>query len=59
MNILNQNFSNKVPFNPTQFKQMAPNITNNMLEYLVKQAQMQGISSKDIESGLDYILKMR
>lgn len=57
--MLNQNNSNKIPFNPTQFQQMAPSITNNMLEQLVRQAQMQGISNKDIEIGLDYILKMR
>lgn len=59
MNILNQNAPNRIPINPNQFRQMAHSITDNMLEQLVRQAQSQGISNKDIEAGLDFILKMR
>lgn len=59
MNILNQNAPNRIPINPNQFQQMAHSITDNMLEQLVRQAQSQGISNKDIEAGLDFILKMR
>ena len=59
MSILNQNSPNRVPFNLNQFQQMAHGITDNMLEQLVRQAQSQGISNKDIENGLDYILKIR
>lgn len=58
-NMLNQNSANRIPINPNQFQQMAHSITDNMLEQLARQAQSQGISNKDIETGLDYILKMR
>ncbi len=50
---------NRQPINQAQFKQMIPNISDNMLQQLVQAAQMQGISNVDIEAGLNFIKQMR
>lgn len=50
---------NRQPINQAQFKQMAPNISDNMLQQLVQTARMQGISEADIEAGLNFIKQMQ
>lgn len=41
--------------NPTQFQQMVPGLSTEILVQLVQQARAQGISEADIESGLNFI----
>lgn len=56
MNYSNQN---KTPINQEQFRQIVPNLSENFLEQLVKQAKSQGISEKDIEDGLKFIKNLK
>ena len=56
----NFNPQNKqIVFNPNQFAQMVPNLTNNMLQQLVQQALSQGIPQAQIDEGLKYIASLR
>lgn len=45
--------------NPQQFKQLAPNITQDMLVQLARQALAQGISEQEIEAGINFIQQLK
>ena len=49
---------NLPPINPSQFQQMVPNLTNDMLVQLAQQARAQGMSEQVIKEGLEYIQSM-
>ena len=53
------NYSNPMPINQEQFRQIVPNLNQTFLEQLVKQAKEQGISEQDIEKGLQFIQSMK
>lgn len=46
------------PINAQKLKQMAPQITKEDYAQLVSQARAQGISEKDIEAGLNFLLSL-
>lgn len=56
---MNYSNSNQIPINPEQFKQVVPNLNQNFLEQLIKQAREKGISEKDIEDGLKFIKSIK
>lgn len=58
-NFNNYNNFSTPQFNPNQFKQMVPNLTDNMLVQLAQQARAQGISEQQIKQGLEYIKSLR
>ena len=45
--------------NPQQFSQAVSKLDKNALAGLVQQARQQGIPEKEIEAGLDFLLKLR
>lgn len=47
------------PINPQQFTQAVSKLDKNALASLVQQARQQGIPEKEIEAGLDFLLKLR
>lgn len=47
-----------LPINAQKLKQMAPQITKEDYAQLVSQARAQGISEKDIEAGLNFLLSL-
>lgn len=47
------------PINPQQFSQAVSKLDKNALAGLVQQARQQGIPEKEIEAGLDFLLKLR
>lgn len=47
------------PINPQQFTQAVSKLDKNALAGLVQQARQQGIPEKEIEAGLDFLLKLR
>lgn len=47
------------PINPQQFTQAVSKLDKNTLAGLVQQARQRGISEQEIESGLDFLLKLR
>ena len=47
------------PINPQQFTQAVSRLDKNALAGLVQQARQQGIPEKEIEAGLDFLLKLR
>jgi len=52
--------SNQIPpINQQQFKQFLPQLNDNMLNQLIQQARNQGMSEKDIQTGLDFINRLR
>lgn len=61
-------FANQVPrqnqqirpqINQQQFRQVAPNITQDMLVQVARQARARGISEQDIEAGINFIQSLR
>lgn len=56
----NSQQNNKTPrFNEVQFKQIVPQLTDNILQQFVEEARRQGISDGDITAGLQYINSLR
>ena len=49
----------KTAFNPYQFAQIAPSITDNMLQQLVEQAKTLGIPQEQIDNGIKYISSLK
>ncbi len=52
--------NNKMPqFNEAQFKQIVPQLTDNILQQFIDEARRQGISDGDITAGLQYINSLK
>lgn len=49
------NYYNKPSFNYDQFVKMVPNLTEEMLIKLARQARANGIPEETIKAGLEYI----
>ena len=45
--------------NPQQLQKWLPQINDNMMQQLIQQARQQGISEKDIQTGLRLIQQLR
>lgn len=65
MALFNQFFPNSQPpqsrqqIDPQQFKQLAITLDKSSLQKLVQQARQKGVSDKDIEDGLNFILNLQ
>lgn len=67
MALFNQFFPNNRPMptqlrqqiDPQQFKQLAVTLDKTSLQQLVQQARQKGMSDKDIEEGLNFILNLQ
>ena len=60
---LSQLVAQKAParqnFNPEQFKALIPQISDDLINRVIMQARMQGISDQQIQEGLTIINKYR
>ena len=45
--------------NPQQFQKWLPQINDNMMQQLIQQARQQGISERDIKTGLEFLNQLR
>lgn len=65
MALFNQFFPNsqqqqsRQQIDPQQFKQLAITLDKSSLQKLVQQARQKGVSDKDIEDGLNFILNLQ
>lgn len=60
---LSQLVAQKAParqnFNPEQFKKLIPQISDDLINRVIMQARMQGLSDQQIQEGLTIINKYR